>query len=103
MQSDFPVLKLETEKNIASYTPICHTRVKKILLSQVNEGWDVPTFILKAEGIDANAVAESSNIQLKGNRFLKNKIEAQRGGMLMALDAGGCHKGVYYPLLLRVC
>lgn len=48
---------------------------------------------MKAESIDANAIAESSNMQLKGNRFLKNKIEMQDGRMLMALGAGGCHKG----------
>lgn len=57
---------------------------------------------MKAERIDANAIAESSNIQLKGNRFLKNKIEMQDGRMLMALEAGGCHEGfIIHTLLLR--
>lgn len=43
------------------------------------------TFVSKAESIAANAVAEFSNIQLKLNGFLRNKIEKQDGRKLMAL------------------
>lgn len=74
----FPSFKAKDQENTASYIFICHT-------SLVTQGWVSPTFVSKAESIAANAVAEFSNIQLKLNGFLRNKIEKRDGRKLMAL------------------